>query len=1694
MRMLRSWLVVTALLVLSAALMPSAASADRPFTSRFAQMARGDVVIASNTVMTCPGSGAACTQGKAGTGGSLNNQDFNMTYVDVDGDASTFDSSTATLSLPAGTTVLFAGLYWGADTSAGGSGVAAPAPASRNAVKFKPPGGSYSNVTASTLDTDSVSATRYQGFADVTSQVQASGSGSYGVGNVQAGTGTDRYGGWSLVVAYRDPTLAVNWVSVYDGFGSTGFGGGNSSTDLVLTGFQTPASGTVSAEFGMVAYEGELGWTGETATLNGTTLTDAVHPAGNYFNSSITRLGSHVTTKSPNYVNQLGYDKSMLNVDGYLPAGSTSATVHLASSLDMFIPGVMTLVTDQVAVAPSVVTPPAISGTVQDGQTLSAGNGTWDGTNPITYTYQWQSCDSSGNNCSNIAGATASTYQLVPADIGKTFRVVVTATNAADAASSTSAATTVVTPAPPANTAPPLVSGTLRDGQTLTATSGSWTGTAPISYTYQWQRCDAGGANCQNVGGATANTYTLTPSDVASTMKVVVTATNAAASVPATSAATAAVAAEPPANSSAPTVSGTARDGQTLSASTGTWTGTPTVTHSYQWRRCNTSGASCVDIAGATASSYLQTPADIGSTIRVVVTGTNAGGSTPATSAQTGVVTAIPPASTVAPTIAGTARDGQTLTAANGTWSGSPTIAFTYQWRRCDAAGANCSNIVSATASTYGLTPSDVGKTIRVVVTGTNAGGSANGTSAQTASVAADPPAATTGPVVTGTYQDGQTLTTSNGTWTGTPTITFAYGWRRCDTAGINCTTVGGTGPTYTLVSADVGKTIRSVVTGTNAGGSFGVNSAPTPVIAALPPANTALPTVTGTAQDSRTLVGAHGSWTGSLPMSFSHRWQRCDSAGNNCSNIAGATNSTYVLAPADIGSRVRFVVTASNAAGSLEKSSNATVVVTALPPSNVVLPALSGTTEDGGALTATNGSWTGSPTITFARQWQRCDSAGANCSNIGGATGTTYSETAADVGKRLRVVVTATNAGASVPATSAVSAVVAATPPVNTAPPTVSGTVVDGQTLTASTGAWTGTPTIAYAYQWRRCAATGNSCVDVPGATGSTYLLTPTDVGSTMRVNVAATNAGGSGVATSEATGSVGAIPPHSTGAPAISGTAADGQTLTVSSGDWTGTPTITFTYQWRRCDGDGSNCADIAGATGTSYQLTSADVGARIRAEVTAVNAGGDATVTTQSTDLVTSSPPAATSDGPSISGPAQQGQTLTAETGTWTGTGPITYTYQWQRCDENGQNCVAIPGATGPTYTPTADDVGRTIVVVVTGTNTDGSSSSQSSPTPVVGVPSPANTVRPTVSGELTTGGTLTAGHGTWTGPGPVTYEYQWLRCDAEGHDCVEIDGATGETYTLTGEDEGHSIRVEVTAKNPGGTTTRTSEDTVPVAAAEDEDLGETIPGSLVSASRCQRVLAGTGFKQQRMSGVGKIRVRVKAGAYIAPKKPLRIVAEAPAKKIRSVIYLIDNRPVLRPRKAPYLLKVTPKLFARTGKHKVAFKVTPRKGRPHRMTLKITTAPCENVLSGSQWKTDTGTGLRLRIDSRKAMQSASFNVPKKMLPSVRDAGKRAIGLVQLYLAKGGKKRFELRLRKGSTTLLKASAGAPKIVLTKTGAVVTALPKKVGVLELTLFTRDKTSPKALLHKRQKAKVAATTLVAGRSVRLKTIIRAQRH
>jgi hypothetical protein len=193
-----------------------------------------------------------------------------------------------------------------------------------------------------------------------------------------------------------------------------------------------------------------------------------------------------------------------------------------------------------------------------------------------------------------------------------------------------------------------------------------------------------------------------------------------------------------PVNTAPPTISGTPTVGQTLTTSEGTWSNSPT-SFVYQWLRCNGGGNSCADVANGTQHTYTLVGADAGHTVRVRVTATNADGSNSVQSAQTAAVAAATvsaaPKNTAPPTISGTPKVGQQLSADPGTWSGNPT-SFAYQWQRCDADVAACSNVVGATGKTYGVLAGDLGYRLRVMVTARNAKGSATATSAITTVVA----------------------------------------------------------------------------------------------------------------------------------------------------------------------------------------------------------------------------------------------------------------------------------------------------------------------------------------------------------------------------------------------------------------------------------------------------------------------------------------------------------------------------------------------------------------------------------------------------------------------------------------------------------------------------------------------------------------------------------------------------------------------------------------------------------------------------------------------------------------------------------------------------------------------------------------------------------------------------------------------
>jgi hypothetical protein len=293
-------------------------------------------------------------------------------------------------------------------------------------------------------------------------------------------------------------------------------------------------------------------------------------------------------------------------------------------------------------------------------------------------------------------------------------------------------------------------------GDTITAQPGTWAGLQPIRFGYQWRVCDALGGACSFV--ATGRTFQLRPSDVGHTFRVLVRAVSGSgggATVVylsyALSNATGAVGPTiaSPVNTSSPTISGTARQGEMLTARPGSWRGAQPIHFTYQWQRCGHDGGSCANVSGATGQIFRLEREDVGHRLRFSVLAVNRFGFSSAVSDLTNVVEEAPPppppsvpgpANTVVPTIGGSAVQGSTLTANPGTWQGAQPISMSYQWDRCDANLNSCPSINGATSRTYTLTSADIGQRLVVRVTAKNVGGTSVAKSAPTAAVQTPPP------------------------------------------------------------------------------------------------------------------------------------------------------------------------------------------------------------------------------------------------------------------------------------------------------------------------------------------------------------------------------------------------------------------------------------------------------------------------------------------------------------------------------------------------------------------------------------------------------------------------------------------------------------------------------------------------------------------------------------------------------------------------------------------------------------------------------------------------------------------------------------------------------------------------------------------------------------------------------------------
>ncbi len=261
------------------------------------------------------------------------------------------------------------------------------------------------------------------------------------------------------------------------------------------------------------------------------------------------------------------------------------------------------------------------------------------------------------------------------------------------------------------------------------------------------------------------------------------------------------------------------------------------------------------------------------------------------------------------------------------------------------------------------------------------------------------------------------------------------------------------------------------------------------------------------------------------------------------------------------------------------------------------------------------------------------------------------------------------------------------------------------------------------------------------------------------------------------------------------------------------------------------------------------------------------------------------------PTISGRAEQGRTLTAARGTWTGTDPISYAYQWLRCPSDGGqadggNCAIVSGATGREHRLTNADVGSRLRVRVTASNGDGSRAAASNPTATVVGP-PVNTASPFPRGAMLVGQVVTAEPGTWTGRQPISYTYRWLRCNSAGGECAAISGATSRSYRVTSSDLARKLRFNVTARNTLGSTTMISTESAVVteplpSGAIKLPSGEvSIPASSVPSN--QRLLASvvqfSPNPVRNQNGVITVRVRAKDSRGFVIRDALVFVRSTP-----------------------------------------------------------------------------------------------------------------------------------------------------------------------------------------------------------------------
>ncbi|MEO5369089.1 MAG: Ig-like domain-containing protein [Magnetococcus sp. DMHC-1] len=661
-----------------------------------------------------------------------------------------------------------------------------------------------------------------------------------------------------------------------------------------------------------------------------------------------------------------------------------------------------------------------------------------------------------------------------------------------------------------------------------------------------------------------------------------------------------------------------------------------------------------------------------------------------------------------------------------------------------------------------------------------------------------NPAAAPTGSVtIQGTPTEGETLTVTHTLADANGLGTILYQWLANGEK-----IAGATNDTLVLTEAETGKIITVTASYTDGlGTTESVLSNATSAIANTNDNPSGTVTITGTVTEGETLTASHTLTDEDDLGTISYQWQ-ADGV-----DIAGATSNTLVLTEAEVGKVITVVAGYTDGHGtseSVESSASSAVTNANDAPGGTVT--INGTVTEGETLTASHTLTDEDGLGTVSYQWQADDV------DIAGATNSTLVLSETEVGKTITVVASYTDGHGT--NESVESSATSATVNTNNAPSgnvTISGTILQGGTLTASNTLADRDGLGTISYQWQ---ADGTN---ISGATGDTLTLTAGEVGKVITAVASYTDGHGTPESvTSSATSTVAATNSAPTGTVTISGTATQGNTLTATDtlADADGLGTIA--WQWLA---DGT---PIAGATGNTLVPSETEVGTMITVTASYTDGHGTAeSVTSGSTSAVGNANDAPTGTV-TISGTATQGNTLTAANTLADVDGLGTIAWQWQA---DGTN---IAGATGNTLVLTEAEVGKTVTVTASYTDGHGTSESvTSSSTSVVGNTNDAPTGGVTISGTATQGNTLTAANTLTDTDGLGTIAWQWL---ADG---TNISGATGNTLVLAEAEVGKIITVTASYTDGHGTSESvTSSSTGAVGNVNDAPTGSiAITGTAV-----------------------------------------------------------------------------------------------------------------------------------------------------------------------------------------------------------------------------------------------------------------------